>query len=155
MRKFFPLVLLILLLGCKKQDSAIFQNTPSDSFYFKATINGEAIKWSAYYTNENDVLYKAGTSLGSDSLSTNCVNGFCSYSIAYTMLYSNNVATMPQINVGYSNAMHTGNKTEMMALFTPGFKTFAKYRTSQQLLDSSKNGINIYYIDKDHKAWSS
>ena len=43
----------------------------------------------------------------------------------------------------------------MMALFTPGFKTFAKYRTSQQLLDSSKNGINIYYIDKDRKAWSS
>ncbi|MGZ4012642.1 MAG: hypothetical protein ACXVLF_16905 [Flavisolibacter sp.] len=155
MKNIFPPVLLILLLGCEKQDSTVFQNPPSDSFYFKATINSEAIKWSAYYTNGKDASYLAGTSLGSDSLSSNCVNGFCSYSIAYTNLYSNNVATMPQINVGYSNAMHTGNKVEMMALFVPGSKTFGKYRTSQQLLDSSKNGINIYYIDKDHKAWSS
>lgn len=155
MRKIFPIVILIFLFGCNKQDSATFQQPDTDSFYFKATINSEAIKWSAYYTNEANALYIAGASLGLDSLSTNCVDGFCSYSIAYTTLYRNNADIMPQISVGYSNALRTGNRTEMMALFTPGFKTFAKYRTSQQLLDSSKNGINIYYIDKDHKAWSS
>jgi len=151
MRKVLSFLLVISLLSCKKDRNAII----SDDFYFKGKINGEMINWTVNYKNSDDLPYRAGASRGYSDLSDSCVNGYCYYLVGYTEIYKNNAETMPQINVGYSNAAHTGEKAELESWFSPGIKNFGTYRTSQQLLDSSKNGINIYYIDQNHKSWSS
>lgn len=148
-------LILVVLLGCKKGkvDPQPAQEYV-DTFYFKGKINGELVNWTVYESYDQNTGFRTGVSWGADDLSDRCNGGYCYYAVAYTTIYGRDTSAMPQINIGYSNALHSGSREEMCALFAPGPKNYGRYRSSAQLLDSSKNGINVYYIDKSGKPWS-
>lgn len=150
MRKTFTLLLLIALLGCKKEK-------PPEAFYFKAMLNNNAVQWIVPdFKNGSNLAYRTSTSFGYGDVNSNCSGGYCYYLSGYTMIFENNTEIKPQINIGFNVATQTGDKQEIRNLLAPGQKTYAPgIRTVQSLYDPALNGIVIYYIDQNGKDWCS
>lgn len=163
MPKFLPAVFLaVFFFSCSKNDSDELawsaQNRASslsqtDHFYFRGVINGESVSWVIEDQNDTGTPYKYNPAYGIGELSPGCREGECSFIIANTLIQKNNSGAIPQIAAGFVVATTKDDGSRVRPWFLPGNKEFGKPRFS--LSDPIKNGVYVYYIDKNNKEWVS
>ena len=166
MRIVYSLVLLVVFVGCKKNEDHVeppIEIEPGvvfkDSFYFKGTLNGADVSWLVpSHKNETSFTYYAGASLGYTDFSAGCLNGYCYYLTASTQIFTNVANVSPQMNVAFNMAEPAYTRDVVLNWFVAGTKTYTtSVRTHDKpdLLDPSKNGIVVFYIDQNGTSWSS
>jgi hypothetical protein len=163
MRLISTFFLICILFGCRKHDALENNQTNNpnlaDSFYFKAKLNGKDVSWIVpSRKNEDSFDYKAGASNGYSDLSNECVEGYCYYMMTSTQIARNVPLVQPQINVSFNMATHQRSKDVILSWFEPGpkiYPTTQRVATTVDLLDPSKNGIVVYYLDENRKGWAT
>lgn len=163
MRFLVALVFILMIASCKKsgqiEDILPSKSISKDSFYFKAKLNGMPIFWKVpAHKNDQSFAYHAGASFGYSDLSANCIEGNCHYMTVTTQIFANNAQVRPQMNVGFNMAAPTRTHSEVLSWFSPGDKTYqigVRNSSIADLLNPAKNGVIIYYIDENNKAWAA
>jgi len=154
----------MVFVGCQKSEDQLASqpnpaNSVKDSFYFKGQLNGTDINWVVpSHKNNTSFTYQAGASEGYSDLSSECSEGHCYYMMASTQIFRNVADLHPQMNVAFNMATSSCKREEFISWFTPGTKTYqtsVRQSTITDLLDPSKNGLVVFYIDKDGNTWAS
>lgn len=154
----YPLLLLLVCFGCKKQGS----KPPVDPFYFKGKINGQSVEWIAPFNNTatgGTIQYKTRVIAPENAVNPlqNCSPADLPYQyFEGCQIYEfNGTDINPPKNVLHVVlGLQTNDRLSAPSLrsaFTNGPKTYGFARI--QCSDPGENGVVIFYRDAAGKWW--
>lgn len=161
MRKFSAFIVLVILIACKKNsvnnESSANGVNSTDSFYFKAKMNGKYLSWIVpSHKNESSFSYVTNAQWGYSDLSKDCGEGNCYYMDASTEIRANLAEPKERVAIGFNMATQRMGREEISSWFVAGSKSYAyPVRPVSALTNSVYNGVYIYYVDANGKDWAT